>query len=306
MFIIVLNQSNIVANSNNNTMIYKFPNSVKFDNHYIAVSSISMYYSWFNITEQYLNNKITYTWYNGGVPTTFTITIPDGLYEVADINSFCQFEMIKNGTYLIDQSGSNVYYFELQVNPNRYAIQLNTFQVPTSLPAGYSQPSNFFGYPTTKFNPSVSFIPKFSTIVGYPDNFSSNENINSTYIPPPPTASTNYATKDTANTLSYLSNTSPQLQPNSSAFVSVSNINNPYSTPSSIIYSIAPTVAIGEQIIERPPNFMWTKLISGTYNEIRLQFLGVDNQPLNIRDPQIMVLLTIMDGNEKLNNLGLK
>ena len=306
MFIIVLNQSNIVANSNNNTMIYKFPNSVKFDNHYISVSSISMYYSWFNITEQYLNNTITYTWYNGVVQTTFTITIPDGLYEIADINSFCQFEMIKNGTYLIDQSGSNVYYFELQVNPNRYAIQLNTFQVPTALPVGYTQPANFFGYPTNTFNPGVSFIPKFSTIVGYPDNFTSNENINGAYVPPPPTASTNYATKDTANTLSYLSNTSPQLQPNSSAFVSVSNINNPYSTPSSIIYSIAPTVAIGEQIIERPPNFMWTKLISGTYNEIRLQFLGVDNQPLNIRDPQIMVLLTIMDGNEKLNNLGIK
>jgi len=298
MFIIVLNQSNIVPNGKNNSLVYKFPNSVKFENNYIAVSSISMYYSWFNIAEQYLNNKITYTWYNGGVQTTYTITIPDGLYEISDINKYFQFVMIENGTYLINSSGEYVYYFEIQINPNRYAVQLNTFQVPTVLPAGWSTPANFAGFPTTVFNPAVSFLPNFSSIVGYIDNFTSNENINGAYVPPPPNESNNYVDKDGFNTLSYLSNKSPDVQPNSSVFVSVSNINNPYSVPSSIIYSLAPNVAIGEQIIERPPNFMWNKLINGTYNEIRLQFLGVDYQPLNIRDPQMNVLLVIADDHE--------
>lgn len=298
MFIIVLNQSNIVQNGKNNSMVYKFPNSVKFDKHYIAVSSVAMYYSWFNIAEQYLNNKTTYTWYNGGVQTTYTITIPDGLYEITDINKYFQFVMIENGTYLINNSGEYVYYFEIQINPNRYAVQLNTFQVPTVLPAGWSTPANFAGFPTTAFNPAVSFPPNFSSIVGYTDNFTSNENINGAYVPPPPNESNNYVDKDGFNTLSYLSNKSPDVQPNSSVFVSVSNINNPYSVPSSIIYSLSPNVAIGEQIIERPPNFMWNKMINGTYNELRLQFLGVDYQPLNIRDPQINVLLVIAEDHE--------
>jgi len=45
---IVLNQNNLI-NNENNTFVYKFPNSVQFPNHQIAVQSISMYYSWTNI-----------------------------------------------------------------------------------------------------------------------------------------------------------------------------------------------------------------------------------------------------------------
>lgn len=53
---IVLNQSNLLPNGNNNTFIYKFPNSVAFPNHEIAVQSINMYYSWSNINPAPLNN----------------------------------------------------------------------------------------------------------------------------------------------------------------------------------------------------------------------------------------------------------
>jgi len=104
--------------------------------------------------------------------------------------------------------------------------------------------------------------------------------------------------KDGVGTLSYLSNVSPNVQPNSSVYVSISNINNPYSQPSSIIYSLSPSVAIGELIIETPPNFMWNKLIDGTYNELRLQFLGLDLQPLQLNDPNMTILLTVKDKDE--------
>ena len=62
---IVLNQTNIVG-TGNNTLIYKFPNSILFDNHEVAVQSISMYYSWQNINASPLaNNTFTYTWIVG-------------------------------------------------------------------------------------------------------------------------------------------------------------------------------------------------------------------------------------------------
>lgn len=297
MFVIVLNQNNIVDNGENNTLIYKFPNSIQLTDKEIAVSQITMYYSWFNISQKYSNNQITYTWVNGAITDTFTINIPDGLYEIADINKYIQFTLIENGHYLINSAGSYVYYFELVVNPNRYAIQLNTYQVPTSLPAGYTQPSNFGGYPTLNFNPQVSFPANFNSIVGYPSTFISNANTDSLYNPPPPTASNNYVEKS-GQTLSYLSNTFPNVQPNSSIYVSISNINNPYSIPSSIIYSITPSVGIGQQIVDRPPNFMWNKLINGTYNEIKLQFLGQDYRPITIQDSQMSIMLTIKDKTE--------
>ena len=298
MFVIVLNSSNVVQNGSNNTFVYNFPNSVVLKDKFIAVSQVSMYYAWFNITSNYLNNSFTYTWTVGGVSTTYTINIPDGLYNITDINSFCQWTMINNGHYLIDGAGSNVYYFELLVNPNRYAIQLNTFQVPTSLPTGYSQPANFAGYPTQTFNPIVTFPANFNKIVGYTAGFASNGNVNNAYVPPSPTVSNNYVAKDGAGTLSYLSNTYPDVQPNSSIFLAISNINNPYSQPSSIIYAISPTVAIGEQIVERPPNFMWNKMIDGTYNQLTVQFLGLDKSPIQLKDPNLTIILTIRDRDE--------
>jgi hypothetical protein len=302
MFIIVLNTNNVLPDSKNNTLVYRFPNSVVFKDKYIAVSSIQMYYSWFNINALYNNMTITYTWTVGVVTTTYTISIPNGLYNIVDINAYFQWVMINNGTYLINPVGDNVYYFEIIVNPARYAIQLNTFQVPIALPALWTQPANFPGYPTQTFNPIVRFPNNFWKIVGYqPINnviFASNNNINNAYVPPIGTIDNYYVAKDGVGTLSYLSNVSPNVQPNSSVYVSISNINNPYSQPSSIIYSLSPSVAIGELIIETPPNFMWNKLIDGTYNELRLQFLGLDLQPLQLNDPNMTILLTVKDKDE--------
>lgn len=310
MFVLVLNASNIVQDGFNNTLIYNFPNSIVLKDKYIAVSQIVMYYAWFNIQQSYSNNIFTYTWTVGaGPPAVFTVTIPDGIYDIKDINAYLQFRMINNGHYLINAAGNNVYYAELLVNANRYAIQLNTFQVPTALPAGFTQPANFAGYPAQTFNPIVSFPDNFDNIVGYQPIggivFSSNNNVNNAYVPPSPSTANNYyVAKDGAGTLSYLSNIYPNVQPNSSIYLALQNINNPYAQPSSILYAITPSVAIGEQIIETPPNFMWNKLIDGTYNQLRVQFLGIDKSPITIKDPNMTIMLTIRDKDEAM--IGLK
>ena len=299
MFVLVLNQNNLVQDGQNNKLVYKFPNSVNLTDKYIAVSSISMYYSWFNIASTYQNNTFTYTWTVGTTSTTYTITVPDGLYEISQLNNLIQYNCITNATYYINStSGNYVYPFEIIVNPNRYAIQLNTFLIPTSLLTGYSIPSGFPGWPTTTQNTQVTFPSNFNIIVGYSAGFQSNTNSANGYSPPASSNLNNYVSKSTAGTLSYLSNLAPQVQPNNNVLFSLSNINNPYSQPSSIIYSLNPNVKVGEQITERPPNFMWNKLIDGTYNELRLTLLGTDLNPLKINDPNMTILLTIKDKEE--------
>ena len=78
------------------------------------------------------NNTFTYTWIVGVTTTVYTVTIPDGLYEIAQINSYLQFRFIQNGTYLINSAGQNVYYAEFLVEPTRYAVNVVTYPVPTS------------------------------------------------------------------------------------------------------------------------------------------------------------------------------
>ena len=54
---IVLNSTNIVSGSNNSSLTYRFPNSVTFDDHQVAVQSVSLYYSWQNINNTTLKNN---------------------------------------------------------------------------------------------------------------------------------------------------------------------------------------------------------------------------------------------------------
>jgi hypothetical protein len=291
---LILNQSNIVQDGENNKFVYRFPNSVQFRDNYIAFSSCSMYYSWFNVTNNFRNNFFTYNWLDAlGVSTTYTVNIPDGLYEVTALNSYLQYIFIQNGHYLVNPSGDNVYYAEFIVNPERYAIQINTFLFPTALPALWTNPAGV-AFPPQSFNPIVTIPAEFNTLIGYVAGFATDQNLNNAYVPPV----SPYVSKLANGTLSYISTSAPNIQPNSSILFSLSNIDNAYASPSSILYSIVPNVASGQIINEKPPSLIWNKLINGTYNELRMTILGTDLSPIKINDPAITVVLVIRDPGE--------
>lgn len=108
-----------------------------------------MYYSWYNITSSNGNNSFQVIWPIGAETSTFSITIPNGFYSITDLNSYLQQYYITNGLYLINSSGQYVYYAEFLTNSNYYSVQFNAYSVPTSLPAGWTQPSKFVGYPSS-------------------------------------------------------------------------------------------------------------------------------------------------------------
>lgn len=298
---IVLNSSNIVG-TDNNTMVYNFPSSVNFKNHKVAVESISINYSWYNISQALNNNSFSYVWWENAW-TTFTIVLEDGLYELADINARIQYEMIKNGHYLINDIGQNVYYFEFLVNSTRFAFQLNTFPVPTATQfnsTGGANPTTGTGayqgwktpvadtkagteawgvFPLINYNPylTLSATNDFYKILGFPAGYTSPSNFN---------LNTN---------LSVLSTTAPQIQPNTNVFLSMSNIQNPYANPTSIIHNLVVSGAFGATILDKPNEFAYNTLTKGQYNQLRIQFLGADLQPLKINDPDIVVVLLITE-----------
>ena len=281
---IVLNSSNILPGSNNSTLVYNFPNSVTFDSHQIAVQSVSMYYSWTNINNITLqNNVFTYTWVVAAATTTYTVTIPTGLYEISDINSYLQFVFINNGHYLINAVGKNIYYAEFLVNPSLYSINIITYPVPTSLPTGWTLPvANpqtgalaWPGFPTTFFNPRITIPAKFNLIVGYAAGFATSQNTGLNTI------------------LTYNSSISPQVAPNPNCLITVSNISNIYASPSSVIFNINANVGFGELIISQPSEYAFNDLLKGTINSLFIRLIGADGQSLNILDPNITILLLI-------------
>jgi hypothetical protein len=300
---VVLNQSNVVPDGQNNKLVYNFPNSVAFPNHEIAIQSVYMYYSWVNINNASLNNNLFYLYWPtnryAGNGTTFqtagaiAVDIPDGLYEIATLNQYLQWFSIKNGYYLINDAGENVYYWEFIVNPSLYAIQLNLYPVPTALPANWIAPTAsavlgtaaFAGFPTTAWTPQV-YLP-FAPGTGSPsDNFYKIIGFAPGKAYPAAASTSNY---------SIVSTTSPQVQPNPVVFLALSNIENNYATPSSIIGVVSPQVGFGELIQQEPPQFAWNKLLPGTYNSLRLSFVGTDKSQIQILDPQMTITLVIRD-----------
>jgi len=294
---LIVNSLNIIQDGQNNKLVYRFPNSVQFKDSYISLAQAQLYYSWFNITSEYQNNIIQYVWRNGaGVSTTYTITIPDGLYEVATLNQLLQFSFIANGHYLVDSGGQNVYYAELLVNPSRYAVQINTFSFPTALPTGWSNPAAV-PFPPQTFNPSIILPANVNEILGYIVNFTTNLNINNAFVPPV----SPYVSKLANGTLSYISTTAPNVQPNSSLIITLSNIDNQYAQPTGTCYTIVPSVAIGDVINEKVAEYIWQRLIPGTYNQLTLQLLGTDLNPIKINDPSMSFVFVIKEGNEISN-----
>ena len=300
MYTIVLNQNNIINNGKNSTLVYQFPTTIDLTDKYVAVVSISMFYSWFNITAAAGNNIIQFQW-DSTLPSV-DIVIPDGLYEIVELNNYLQWWFIDKGYYYIDNTGQYVYMAQLLINTSRYSVQLNTFYNYSAgtLPVGWTVPGNFVGYPVQRQNPVVGFPANFNIIVGYGAGFTSNSNILNAYVPPNPSQGNNYVAKTTSGTLSYLSSQAPQVQPNSNILFSLSNVNSPYSRPTGVIYSLNPSANVGEQVYEVPPNFIWTKFINGYHSNITLTMFGTDQQPLTINDPNMTILLAIKDKDEHI------
>ena len=125
---LIVNSSNVVANTNNSVFKYNFPaGNVEFmKGQKLALGSIQMYYSTFNITAAQGNNSFSYVWVDG---REITITIPDGFYEIATLNDFLHFVMVQQGHFLLDSAGNYYYFITLVVNSSTYQIDVNCFPI---------------------------------------------------------------------------------------------------------------------------------------------------------------------------------
>jgi len=279
-----MSSSNIVG-TGNNTLVYDIPTSATFRDDYIAVASVAIYYSWFNISAELGNNTFSYRW--DSVGGTTDITIPDGLYEVSTLNDFLQSEFIRLGHYLVeDATQQNVYFGEFIVNPAQYVVQINTYSIPTAVPVGYTAGTPLTFPRTTLQTLGITLGSGLGTLLGFTG---ANLTINPVLALPQFTQE------------SFQSNVSPNIQPNSTVLISVDGVDNPYASPTGVIYAFSPNVGIGEIIIEKPPQLCWVRIREGQARQLTLRLLGsANNAPLKIQDPAMTIILAIADEQEAL------
>ena len=211
-----------IFNNQNASFRYTFPYEIEFKNQEIGLASISIFYSFYNISSAKNNNKFQYEWYDNtnNQMETFDVEFPDLIAEVSTLNNYFQYVMRSNNHYLNDANGNAVYFAEMIVDTSRFAISIITKEVPTAFSTLYPSTDNtHFTLPSQSFNPVVKMIAtnKFHKLIGYTNTF---------------------ATLSTAQTTrTHFSSTAPILNDDSNLIVTITNgiIDNPYAENAGII-----------------------------------------------------------------------
>jgi hypothetical protein len=272
---IILNTANIVENSNNTKLVYNFPSGgYSFKNDMIALQSVYQYFSIFNITSDYDNNTFSYVWFDG---VEYTITIPDGYYEISDLNSYFQSIMIANTHYMTNSAGQFIYFLEFVVNTSRYAVQINSYPLDADI-----QTTNGYILPTG----ATWSVPTTSTLSQFKVNTSGFGEVLGYEIGSYP------STQVGSTTLSFLSSKAPQITPYSSILVSCNLVNNRAVIPSNILSSYTPLgTSIGSLFTFEPNYLQFADVEDGQYTQLVLEFRDQLNRSIIIRDPNMLISL---------------
>ncbi len=260
-----------------NTITFNFPYTMTFvDGDAIAVMSLFLYRSWPNILQYWNNTTFSYTFNGSGTGTgTIDVTLPDGNYSVDYLNQFLHLQMYENGQYLLDDTNTPVYYMKIEENPVYYKELLTCTPVPDTLPSGWSNPASFA---LTGLTPQLNFdSSNFYKILGFDKN-------------------TSYPASDSLTTVyQTLSPNIPQVDPVISCslncnLVNSGSLNTPSVSQSIYQFSPADSVPYGGQIVIEPNNLRFFTLKSGTYNSMIFTFTDENGQPLQMVDPDVVLV----------------
>jgi hypothetical protein len=140
---------------------YNFPQPIDFskNNAQTALSQYALYNSTANISPSLGNDGYRLVWING---QTVDVTIEPGYYSFSDLNSHVQFVMSQQGWYLVSTANSSQAQFHISVNSNsiQYKAEVTVYALPSSMPTGFSYPSNAtWTLPTEPSYPQIILSP---------------------------------------------------------------------------------------------------------------------------------------------------
>lgn len=277
---LIINKSHLVSGTTN-TFRYNFSRNVNMDNIDIGLGSASIWYSWRNITATKNNNTFSIIHPTSAGTTTLNLTIPDGGYEINDLNNFLRYYLINNGYYIQNNStNEQTVYCKFQVNPSIYAVEFVTYPLPTSLPSGYTAGSAITFPATAKAPQLVVGSNNFGTIIGFASG---------TF----PAASPSIITT-VASTLV------PVVSDVTNVVLTLDSAMNPFAPNSKVIHSISPAgYSYASLIKSEPSEISWVPQQSCYRQNITIQLVNQNLQPVELFDTDITIklLLRVRDEN---------
>lgn len=272
---IVFNSTNFISQ---NVFRVRLPSTVNLSDYVANVDNCILYYSWYNITAA-LNNNVFQLTIPTATPATYTITLPDGAYNISTLNDYLQYWFVQNGFYITNNTtGVNTYYAAFVVSPQSYQVQFITTALPTSTPSGYTAGSGLSDKWPASSNQSMQLIVpstnSFKSIIGFAAG---------TYPASPTITGTTYTASSTVV---------PNVNPIYGVQLRLNCLYNSLSSNSQLLYTFTNNgVGIGA-LIDASPNFYQPVPCSGSFSEIVLSLFDQNGNPLALIDPNVMIKIS--------------
>lgn len=281
---LIITKNNLVPGSTN-TYRYNFSSNVDMGNIDIGLGSASIWFSWRNITSSKSNNQFSII-HPAALATNITLnlTIPDGGYDINDINNFLRYYLINNGYYIQNTTtNEQIVYCKFQVNPSIYAVEFVSYPLPTSLPAGYTAGPSIVFPSTTRAPQLVVNQTGFGTVIGYAiGTFPITQQI---------------VLSTTISTLV------PVVSDVSNVILTLDSAMNPFAPNSKVIHAISPAGYAYASLIKSEPNeISWVPQQSGWRQSITIQLVNQNLIPLEQFDTDLTIKLLLRMKDQKCLN----
>ena len=303
---LALSSKNIIEGTNNSQLQFNFPSgSIQLhQGDQLALSSISMYNSVFNITVALGNNSYTYYWIDG---TANTVTMADGFYSVDSMNDYLHQIMLINKHYLVEVSTGNfVWFITLQVNVSVYKIEITCFPMPIAtyvVPTAYTLPSGSTWVVQNNTITPYVFIPNtfIQSTLGFPTGYFFSGTAGTSGTEPLITGVSPNKVQNSAKTVNTVlqSTNVPQITSLTSYIITCSLINNNYSIPNTLLSAFPPSSAFAEQFLYSPNQMSFIDVQSGSYGSFNVTLYDQNLRQITIQDPQIVIILVIRSKDER-------
>lgn len=267
---ILINSTN-VSNSYNNQFTYKFAGgglelpSDKLNQ--IAVSQITIPYSFFNISSGIYGNSTYSILYNS---VTYNITIPDSFMSVNDLNKNLQYFFVQNNLYTLDSLGGYVYYITLRYNTAQYSVE--ALFNNCSLASGGSNPTGMVltGTSMQLIINNASFGKLLGLSLG-------------TYPSSPASVTTVIS-----------SNIQVEGSPIQALTLTANIVNNAISNSPSSFYAFTPVnTAFGSNISVTAPELVWCDCYNGRYQQLVIEIRDQLSRPVQLRDNAVCFMICL-------------
>lgn len=289
---VIINSSNLLDTYYHNTFRYTFPQGsiILQDGDQVGLASISVPYSWYNISTYYDNRTYRIYWFDslhpyGDFSQYLDIQMDEGHYTICCLNKYLQQVLIQQGWYLID--GQNyVFYAEFIWNPSASLVQLVCYPIPSVIGSLSYPVGSTWTVPLQDTCPVIEILSNnnFQYAIGFEPGF--------------------YPDSYQSNIYTVLATNVDKLEPVNSIIVTCSILNNKYAIPPTLFFSAAIDTPFGSQVIMTPGEVSYIDVQASNYAYFDISLLDEYNRPINVRDTDITILVYFLNRSELRNMLS--